>query len=126
MKAQISYENLLMLCVMFIIFSIFLALMSDQSTGVAHMKKYMAASKAASSLGTGINAIFLAGNSTHTVIWLEESNASIWADAGFLNVMIENMFYSWPLFTNNTNISNLSIGAINITNINGLIRVENA
>ncbi len=126
MKAQVSTELLTVYAILLVVFISSFAVVTGQIPVIASLKNSMDAFSVASSLGSAMNSVYLAGDGANATLDLGRKNASISIEGGMLDVRVEGSFYDWQLLTNSTSASNVSTGSLIISNSNGVVSVANA
>lgn len=125
-KGQVSTEMLTVFAAVFVVLVFVLFLFSGQISTVANVKNSLDSFFIASTLGSAIDSIYLAGNGTSATLDLYQKNATLWIEGRQLNVQRGGAFYDWPLLTNSTSMQNLTFGEVKVRNSDGVVYIENA
>lgn len=126
-KGQITTEMLAVLAGVFVIFMLMLMVFNSQRTNIISTENSLETYRIASGIGSAINSVWLAGDGAKISITITGNNETLaWVNNRSVYVQKGNAFYSWQLFTNNTDITNnITFGELIVKNTNGVISIEN-
>lgn len=125
MKAQVAVETLTVFAAVFAVLIFALGLFSGQIAVIAQTHDLLDAFTVASTIGSAINEVSLAGNNATASVSMPRVNATISIYGRDLTAKVGNSIYAWTLFTNLTDAANITAGDMLIRNSNGVVSVEN-